>query len=90
MDAETDAERNARAGRIRDALTALPPHIPQIIRLEVGANSIVRPGNWDLALTVDVADAVALELYRGHPEHQKVLQLINELVADRCAVDFDI
>ena len=56
----------------------------------VGANVVVRPGNWDLALTVDVDDAAALEEYREHPEHQKVLRLINELVADRCAVDFAV
>ncbi len=88
MNATSDAEREASIARLTEALTSLPTHIDQIRVLTVGANVVVRPGNWDLALTVDVDDASALEEYRGHPEHQKVLALINELVADRCAVDF--
>ncbi len=87
MDAASAHERTEHATRLAAALRALPPHIEQILALEVGVNTLENPGNWDLALTVDVADEHALELYRNHPEHLKVLQLIQELVADRCAVD---
>ena len=90
MNATSDAEREASVARLSEALTALPALIDQIRELSVGANVVVRPGNWDLALTVDVDDAAALEEYREHPDHQKVLRLINELVADRCAVDFAV
>jgi Stress responsive A/B Barrel Domain len=90
MGAETDAERAADVARLCDALLALPAHISQIRELSVGTNVVERPGNWDLALTVDLDDAVALEEYRGHPEHVKVLQLIEQIVADRCAVDFTV
>lgn len=90
MKATGGAERAASVARLSGALTALPPHIDQIRALSVGANVLQRPGNWDLALTVDVDDAAALEVYRVHPEHQKVLALVDELAAERCAVDFTV
>jgi hypothetical protein len=90
MKATSDAARAASVSQLSDALRALPAHIDEIRYLSVGANTLESPGNWDLALTVDVADAAALEVYRAHPEHQKVLALINELVADRAAVDFTV
>lgn len=88
MDADTAEVRDSRAAQLTAALAALPAVIPEIRALSVHDNVVTRPGNWDLALVVDVDDAEALEVYRAHPEHQKVLVLINEIVADRCAVDF--
>ncbi len=90
MNATTDAERASSVARLSGALASLPAHISQIRELSVGTNVVLRPGNWDLSLTVDLDDAEALEEYREHPEHQKVLELINQLVADRCAVDFTV
>lgn len=88
MDAATPAEREERAETLAAALRSLPAHVDEIRSLTVGLNVLDRPGNWDLVLTVDVDDESALEVYRNHPEHQKVMGLIQELVADRCAVDF--
>lgn len=88
LDAETDEVRQSRSAQLSAALAALPDLIPEIRSLTVNANVVTRPGNWDLALTVDLDDAADLEVYRQHPEHQKVLALIEEIVADRCAVDF--
>ncbi len=90
MDARSLNERAERAARLAAALEALPPHIDQIQSLTVGVNDLERPGNWDLVLTVDVADEAALDEYRDHPEHVKVMQLISLTVAERCAVDFHI
>ena len=90
MNATADAQRAVDVAQLSEALAALPEHIDLIHDLTVGANVVVRPGNWDLALVVDLDDAEALETYRAHPEHQKVLALIEQLVADRCAVDFTV
>lgn len=90
LDADSDGVRQARSSQLSAALAALPDVIPEIRSLTVNANVVTRPGNWDLALTVDVDDAADLEVYRQHPEHQKVLALIEEIVADRSAVDFTI
>ncbi|MEO7348752.1 MAG: Dabb family protein [Terrimesophilobacter sp.] len=88
MGAASARERTESAATLAAALEALPPHIAQILALTVGLNMIENPGNWDLALTVDVADEEALEVYRHHPEHLKVAKLIQETVGERCAVDY--
>ena len=88
IDADTDEVRQLRSAQLSAALAALPAHIPEIRNLTINANVVVRPGNWDLALIVDFDDAEALEVYREHPEHQKVLELINAIAAERAAVDF--
>lgn len=90
MDATTDNERARRAATLAAALEALPSHIEQIRSLSVGANNLDRPGNWDLLLTVDVADEAALDAYRDHPEHVKIMQLTAQTVAERCAIDLII
>lgn len=90
MDARSLQERAERAARLAAALEALPQHIEHIMALSVGVNSVERPGNWDLVLTVDVADEAALDAYREHPEHVKVMELISLSVAERCAVDFHV
>lgn len=88
MGAETQAKRSDDLGRLKEALEALPGFISEVLSLRVGVNSVFRPGNWDLALEVEFADADSLEAYRVHPAHQKVLSLIDRVVADRCAVDY--
>lgn len=88
VDADSDEVRLAGSAQLSAALAALPAHIPEIRGLTVNANVVSGRGNWDLALIVDVDDATDLEVYRGHPEHQKVVELINQLVAERSAVDF--
>lgn len=88
MDAASALERSEKAETLAVALRALRPHIEQVVALSVGLNIVENPGNWDLALTVDVEDEEALEVYRHHPEHLKVAKLIQELVVDRCAVDY--
>ena len=90
IDATDDAVRSERSQRLIAALESLPPSIPEIRALAVNANVVVREGNWDVALVVDVDHAEALEVYRSHPEHQKVLRLISEITSDRCAVDFPV
>lgn len=85
--ADGTGERQAQSAQLSAALAALPAHIPEIRGLTVSDNVVVRPGNWDLALVVEVDDAAALEVYREHPEHQKVVELINRIVAERSAVD---
>lgn len=87
LEADTEEVRLARSARLSAALAALPDLIPEVRSLTVNANVLSRPGNWDLALTVDVDDAAGLDVYREHPEHRKVLALIEEVVADRSAVD---
>jgi len=90
MNGDTANERSAFAAELTTALTGLVGQIPEIRSLSVSPNVVERPGNWDLALIVDLDDAEALEVYRAHPQHVKVAELIGRIVAERCAVDFEV
>ena len=79
--ADTAAVREDHSARLIAALQALPAQIPEILGYQIGKN-------WDLVLIADYADADALSAYSAHPAHQKVLAYINEVVAERVAVDF--
>ncbi|UUT34803.1 Dabb family protein [Microbacterium elymi] len=87
--AATDAAaRAAQAAEIADRLTALVGVVPTIGSLSAGANVV--DGNWDVALVADFADAAALKAYAVHPEHQKVVAYVRNVIADRVAVDFEL
>ena len=88
MDAAGTEDRSVKVAKLTTALTNLVGRIGQIRSMAVENNVVDRSGNWDLALIVDFDNADDLEVYRAHPEHVAVLELINQLVADRCAVDF--
>lgn len=82
--------RAKNAADLTEALNNLVGQVDQIRALTVASNIVARPGNWDLILIVDLDNAVDLELYREHPEHVKVAELIARVVAERCAVDFPV
>ena len=86
--ADTAAVREDHSARLIAALQALPAQIPEILGYQIGKNSLAAGKNWDLVLIADYADADALSAYSAHPAHQKVLAYINEVVAERVAVDF--
>ncbi|WP_426622916.1 Dabb family protein [Leifsonia sp. McL0607] len=85
--ASTDeAERAGQAVRIKAGLESLPAAIPEILRFEVGINSL--PVNeFDVVLVSDFADEAALQRYVAHPEHEKVASYIRSVVSGRAAVD---
>lgn len=73
---------------IASELQGLVSLIPEITSLTVATNSTSVPGNWDVVLVADYADEAALQAYIDHPEHQRVVAIVRELVKERAAVDF--
>lgn len=70
-------------------LQGLPPLIADIRELQVGADFLHSPASWDVGLYTVFADREALERYRVHPEHQKVVAYIAQVVAERAVVDWE-
>ncbi|HEY0258310.1 MAG TPA: Dabb family protein [Lacisediminihabitans sp.] len=88
LKAEDVAAKAEDSARISAALQTLPAVIPEIRSLTVGSNAAYPETNWDLVLIADYDDAAALDVYQNHPEHRKVVAIIEPLVAARANVDF--
>lgn len=71
-------------------LISLEESVPELIRMEVGLNVNTKPSAFDLVLTADFADEKALENYRVHPEHEKVLEFMRAAMEKVAVVDYHI
>lgn len=78
------------AQELKTRLEALVPLIPQIKRLEVGLNFSPRDVARDIVLDSDFADRAGLETYAAHPEHQKVVAFVKEVVEETRVVDYEV
>ena len=82
------AEKAEQIAEIGRRLVGLQEVIPEILRMNVPADSTFIDRNGDFAIDSDFADAEALQVYAEHPAHVEVAQYINSLVATRAAIDF--
>lgn len=62
--------------------------IPELQTLEAGESLLGADRQWDVGLYTTFASLDALEAYRVHPEHQKVVNWIKANTSDRAVVDF--
>ena len=70
------------------SLAELPPVIPEIISYEFGRDVVRSERSCDLALVSTFKDIESLQHYQKHPDHQIVLQKVNNLCESVLAVDF--
>jgi hypothetical protein len=71
-----DEHRGELAGLV-EAIDALRGQIDEIRALACGP--LLNDSEYHCALTVDVADDVALEAYRSHPAHVPVLESLRAI-----------
>ncbi len=79
-------DQNAR--EFKERLMALESLVPELKRMEVGLNVNTKPSAYDLVLTSDFDDEAALNAYRIHPEHVKVLDFMRSIVSETAVVDY--
>jgi len=70
-------------------LGKLPTVIPEIKGFLFGRDVVRSERSYDFALVSDFEDLGALERYRVHPEHVKVLQQVRAIAEQIIAVDFE-
>ncbi|MGD8315261.1 MAG: Dabb family protein [Syntrophobacterales bacterium] len=73
---------------LEKSLAELPPVIPEILSYEFGRDVVRSEKSYDLALVSTFKDLDAMQRYQKHPDHQVVLQKVNELCESVLAVDF--
>ncbi len=81
-------EKKAKLAEFKSKLLALKDKIDVLKYIEVGQNYELEAKSFDLALITHFETLDDLEVYRVHPEHQKVVDWVAEVVDERAAVDF--
>ena len=87
VSAEAKSE-NAR--KLKEAIEGLMGKIPELKSMEVGLNLSTKPSAYDLVLTSEFESVEALDMYRIHPEHKKVLELLYEVMEQTAVVDYKL
>jgi predicted nicotinamide N-methyase len=76
--------------RLKEAVDGMEQHVSQVKFLQTGININNRPQAFDLVLLSDFETEEDLDLYRDHPQHQKVMDVIGEVVETVHVVDYHV
>ena len=74
--------------QIKNALLGLKEKIDVLKYIEAGSSIELNNGSFDISLITRFDSKEAFEIYRDHPEHQKVVGLVRENTTDRAVVDY--
>lgn len=90
-DGAEGADKAANAAKMKSLLEALPGLIPVIRELEVSTDVFAAaPAPCDVLLYSTFDSRADLDTYQAHPEHQKVVAFVKQVVATRAMVDYEI
>ena len=81
--------KNDIAEKIKKDLENLPHTIREIHKIEVGINEKEAPAACDVSLYSVFASWDDLAAYQQHPDHQKVVDFVKQVVVDRHVVDYE-
>lgn len=74
--------------RIKSELEYLVNSIEELKSMEIGISYIEDDSMPDLALTSTFDNENDLELYKSHPKHLEVVELMKSMVVSRSVVDY--
>ena len=86
----SDKDKDEVLNVLMTNLTNLKNKINEIKFFEVGINIAKSPNSYDIALNSEFKTMADLEKYRVHPEHLKIVELINNYCDMRVAADYKI
>ena len=78
------------AAELKARLEGLIGKVPNILTFEVGLNEVPADMASDVCLVTTFEDLAGLKAYAEHPEHQKVVAFVKEVVAERRASDYEV
>ena len=82
--------KNENLQELKILLESLQEKIPVVKCLEVGINIGKSASASDIALYSEFDDIQALENYRIHPEHVKVVDYIDKVCSERRVADYEV
>lgn len=83
---DSSAENVEKAATV---LRGLEGKVEQLRSLEIGIDVIKSPRSYDIALVATFDSLEDLQGYQVHPEHQKVIEYMNEVRENSVAVDYE-
>lgn len=86
---ENEDQKAVVRNKIKQALLALKEKIEVLKYIEVGQNYELMSSSYDICLITHFETLKDLEVYRTHPEHLKVVELIKPNAIGRAVVDFE-
>lgn len=87
-DFQNDQLKSEIREQIKKALLELKEKIAELKQIEVGTNFELNAASFDLSLITRFDSIQGYEVYRDHPEHQKVISLVRANTVDRSVVDY--
>lgn len=90
MEAGSPEEKLENGRKLKAAIEGLLGKIPELLSMEVGKNLSTKASAYDLVLTSTFDSMETLETYRVHPEHQKVVELLHEVMESTAVVDYKL
>ena len=85
----SESEKQTEISKIEEALLGLKSKINVLKYIEVGVNYDLDTQSHDICLITHFDSVDQLDVYRIHPEHLKVAELIGQHAVERAAVDFE-
>ncbi len=83
-----EEEKKEILSKLKSSLEALTGKIKELKQMEVGLNYELESKSYDLCLITRFETLADLDVYRVHPEHLKVFEIIKESTVARAAVDY--
>jgi len=82
--------KQANALELKKRLEDLKGKVPDIVELEVGLQMGPDETASDVILVTLFKDKAGLDNYQKHPDHQKVIPFVKQVVSERRVVDYEI
>ena len=86
---DSESQKQDVISSIEDALLSLSDKIDELKYIEVGVNYELASKSYDICLITHFETVEQLDVYRIHPEHLIVAELIGQHAVERAAVDFE-
>ena len=86
---DSESQKQDVISSIEDALLSLSDKIDELKYIEVGVNYELASKSYDICLISHFETVEQLDVYRIHPEHLIVAELIGQHAVERAAVDFE-
>ncbi len=87
-DSAVGKNKDENLQELKVLLESLQEKIPMVRCLEVGINMGKSASASDIALYSEFDDMQALEDYRLHPEHVRVVEFIDKVCSERRVLDY--